>query len=67
MQFGLFTSLTGLTWEQLHDLWNHVEATVLADLVVIRIVVAANHHVRSVCGRYRRAMKTSSIPICVIR
>ena len=27
MQFGLFTSLTGITWEQLRDLWNHVEAT----------------------------------------
>ncbi len=27
MQFGLFTSITGITWEQLRDLWSHVEDT----------------------------------------
>lgn len=27
MKFGLFTSLTGITWSQLQDLWRHVEAT----------------------------------------
>ncbi len=27
MQFGLFTGLTGITWSQLRDLWQHIEAT----------------------------------------
>ena len=27
MQFGLFTGLTGLTWPQLQQLWQHIEAT----------------------------------------
>jgi F420-dependent oxidoreductase-like protein len=27
LKFGLFTSLTGITWTQLQDLWQHVEAT----------------------------------------
>lgn len=27
MKFGLFTGITGITWTQLHDLWQHVEAT----------------------------------------
>lgn len=27
MKFGLFTSLTGITWPQLQDLWKHVEDT----------------------------------------
>lgn len=27
MQFGLFTGLTGLSWAQLQDLWQHIEAT----------------------------------------
>jgi F420-dependent oxidoreductase-like protein len=27
MQFGLFTGLTGLTWSQLKQLWQHIEAT----------------------------------------
>ena len=27
MQFGLFTGLTGITWKQLQDLWQHVETT----------------------------------------
>jgi len=27
MKFGLFTGLTGITWSQLQDLWQHIEAT----------------------------------------
>ncbi len=27
MKFGLFTSLGGITWPQLQDLWRHIEAT----------------------------------------
>ena len=27
MKFGLFTSITGITWEQLCDLWRHLEDT----------------------------------------
>lgn len=27
MKFGLFTGITGITWEQLCDLWRHVEGT----------------------------------------
>ena len=27
MKFGLFTSITGITWPQLRDLWQHIEAT----------------------------------------
>ncbi len=27
MKFGLFTGLTGITWTQLQELWQHIEAT----------------------------------------
>ena len=27
MQFGLFTGLTGISWSQLQQLWQHIEAT----------------------------------------
>src|SRR5688500_19002150 len=27
MKFALFTGLTGITWTQLRDLWQHIEAT----------------------------------------
>jgi hypothetical protein len=27
LKFGLFTGITGITWEQLCDLWRHIEDT----------------------------------------